>query len=176
MNKPTKLDRNCREVTGMGIAEYFDSCLGTRMTISRMAKELNVSRSTIDKWIKKTGRKWDADVVEGNRRAVGFEYMGFFGTQKGLCLRHGVNYNTVRTYVVKVGLPFVDALEKHLRGKELNKNKPHGIKKRMAELGVSQANVYEIKRYFGITSLEALEIAVSRKKAREAAKAAREAV
>lgn len=170
--KPTKLERNCQAATGMSMADYFEACKTSSITMKAMAQKLGVSRSTINKWATRNGKSWDVTGVSGLRRSWGFTHRGFFGTQKQHCDHHGVSYHATRSMVHRCGLPFADALDKQIRCKAQRDEQVIGIKRRIAAAGVAQSYVYQIKREYGITSPEALEVAMARKAAKAMRRAA----
>lgn len=173
--RPPILEKRCKEVTGRTMAEYFESAIGTRVTIQSMAKVLDVSPSTICNWAKANGKKWDTP-PKSNLKFYGFEWKGFHGTQRAHCNHHGVCYETAKAMAHRYKIPFVDALAIQISKKNNPPEVRASVKARIKALGISYSNVRMIAKEYGIDMQDAQEIALIRKQTREAAKAEREAV
>lgn len=139
--RPPILETRCLERTGISMTEYYRQCSG-KMNIYDAAKSLDVSPNTIYNWLHHNRLEWSSP-TDHNREPFRFELNGYRGVS------------------------FADAIEiavvrKNARGLVA------GIKQRCRQAGVSNSNVYKIRKDYGISANDALEIAVIRKATREA--------
>lgn len=164
MSRPPKLNERCIAATGRTMANYFDACIGSNMSLRAMARHIGVSPGTIGNWARKTGRTWDT-LPTDNSKTYGFYWRGVFDTQRGHCERHGVKYETVKAMRFRYEISFADALE--IAVGKIGQVKAHkNVKAWIASHGVNVSTVYQIATRHGITRDQALDVAIARAKAR----------
>ena len=169
--RPPILEKRCKEKTGRTMAEYFDMAIGSRMTIRSMAVVLDVSPSTICNWAKANDKKWDT-LPKCNLKFYGFEWRGFHGTQRQHCAHHGISFELAKSRAYRYRIPFIEAMQIAIDERDNPKPKKIPIKEQYKALGISHGNVLRIATDYGISMDDARDIALVRKKTREAKRAA----
>ena len=171
MGQKNQLEAKCLAKTKITMREYFTRCAETRAdTVRGMARYLGVSPTTISQWAKSRGLQWP-EPRGSNVRDFGFEWRGFFGTQRQHCQRWGVSHPRVKGIKSRYGVGYAEALEIAISCDQVK----HGFewrgffgtrKQHCEQWGVTLPAVRSRCYRHRLSFVEALEIVVDAKRAK----------
>lgn len=110
MPNSVRIEKRCKQQTGMDFSRYMLNAKSERASLNSIAKVLGCKRETLVRAIKRSGIDWPMNEHGNNMSYYGLTINGILDTKSGHCRRAGVTYDMVEFQMTSLGLSFPEAL------------------------------------------------------------------
>lgn len=123
MPNSVRIEKRCKQQTGIEFSQYMLNAKGGRVSLNTVAKVLGCKRETLVRAIKRCGIDWPTNENGNNMSYYGLTINGILDTKSGHCRRAGVTYDMVEFQMTSLGLSFPEALAVTVGKKQVRSNK-----------------------------------------------------